>query len=78
MTDPANRDFLYTMPPYDRMRYMEDDDADDDETSAVEAPAVPPFPDDPNDPCYGCGNWYGPCIWPCFRQMGYDKFPKRA
>ena len=67
MTDPATRDFLYTMPPYDRMRYMEDDeddDDDDDETSAVEAPAVPPFPDDPNDPCYGCGNWYGPCIWP--------------
>ena len=73
MTVPANRDFLYTMPPYDRMRYMEDDDDDD-----YAAPAVPPFPDDPNDPCYGCGNWYGPCIWPCFRQMGYDKFPKRA
>ncbi len=70
MTDPAFRDFLYTMPPYDRMRYMED------ENGAI--PEIPPFPDDPDDPCYGCGNWFGPCIWPCFRQMGYDRLPKRA
>ena len=70
MTGPAFRDFLYTMPPYDRMRYMED------ENGAI--PEIPPFPDDPDDPCYGCGNWFGPCIWPCFRQMEYDRLPKRA
>lgn len=70
MTAPANRDFLYTMPPYNRMKHTEDEDG--------KTPSVPPFPDDPSDPCYGCGNWYDPCIWPCLRQMGYDKFPKRA
>ena len=61
---------VYKLPPYDRMRYMEFDNSND--------LAKPPYPDDPADPCYGCGNWYGPCIWPCYRQMGYDKFPKQT
>ena len=70
MAVSADREFLFALPPYDRTEYMED------ENGVI--PSVPPFPDDPEDPCYGCGNWYGPCIWPCYRQMGYDKFPKRA
>ena len=60
----------YEMPPYDRVALMSDGSGD--------GPANPPYPDNPNDPCYGCGNWYGPCVWPCYRQTGYDKFPKRA
>ena len=70
MIDPAIRDFLFSMPPYDRMKYLDEEDG--------VIPSVPPYPDDPEDPCFGCGNWYGPCIWPCFRQMGYDRLPKRA
>ena len=71
---PSPKDKAHNiMPPYDRMRYMEDES-----DTIPEIPEIPPFPEDPDDPCYGCGNWYGPCIWPCYRQMGYDKFPKRA
>jgi len=66
----VDREYLLTLPPYDRMKFLEDENG--------AKPSIPPLPDDPEDPCYGCGNWYGPCIWPCFRQMGYDKFPKRA
>lgn len=63
--DPA-QDF--TKPPYDRMLDILAEDHSGDLWP------IPPYPDDPNDPCYGCGNWYGPCIWPCWRQMGYDKY----
>lgn len=41
-------------------------------------PPEEPTPPEPGDFCYGCGNWYGPCVWPCYRQMGYDKFPNRT
>ena len=61
--DPA-RD--YTKSPYARMLAMN--------AEGQYGCAIPPYPDDPNDPCFGCGNWYGPCIWPCYRQMGYDKY----
>lgn len=63
--DPAHD---FTKPPYDRMLAM---DADGEDYYSI-----PPYPDDPNDPCYGCGNWRGPCLWPCYRQMGYDKYIK--
>lgn len=58
---------LFTESPYEEMMI-------DPEREAPERPEPP----QPGDPCYGCGNWYGPCVWPCFRQLGYDKFPKRA
>lgn len=71
MTGPAvPAEELYKLPPYDRMRYTADREGN--------TPATPPFPDDPADPCCGCGNWYGPCIWPCYRQMGYDRYPKKT
>ena len=74
MTDPLEtperydpvRDF--TKSPYERMIIMSRDNYFGD------ANPEPPYPDDPDDPCFGCGNWRGPCLWPCYRQMGYDKY----
>lgn len=57
----------FTESPYEKMM-------SDPAREAPEQPKPPP----PESPCYGCGNWYGPCIWPCYRQMGYDKFPKQT
>ena len=37
---------------------------------------IPPYPTEPDDPCRGCGNWFGPCVWPCCRAMGYHRFPQ--